>query len=705
MAQMKSIAIVTENYADTLGVFLRKNLLRVLEGYAEVTCYYLDKFPVEDRIRQDAVLVMTREMGVNVSSRTSDAKKIVAVSRTIGKDELDKLFSIPSGTRVLVVNDNAETTLEMVSLLLHIGIDHLDLVPFDPELDYDDIKIAITPGERLFVPKHIASVIDTGHRFIDISTFVLLIEMLGISGRTVNQRLLDYSGTIVPLETGINSQYRQLFVRNLEMDSILGLTHEGIVLLDNDGRVRMHSKAVQGMLGLEGDIGGSLFSEKIDPGLHDELGREPVFDRPVQYRGKSLLVTARRMEQFGERSGTFYNFRDITYLSRLERRIDERTRDSGFVARYCFDDMVTESSSMQACIALARRFAGADFPVLIHGESGTGKELLAHSLHSASARARGPFVAFNCAAMPESLIESELFGYEAGSFTGALKSGKPGLFEQADKGTIFLDEIGDMPVSLQSRLLRVLQERVVMRLGSKHLTAVDIRVIAATNQDLEERMAQGSFRPDLYYRLNVLPLPVPPLRERVRDIVLLLQSFLATVGKGNLHLEPETAALLERYSWPGNIRELWNVASYVSVLSTDSITVDDLPRYLRDRVQSAEGAAIIIPNCRDPADTGIADFGAIQAALEKAGELDTAVFVLSLLPAPGISTGAAGAGRNNLVIRLAKEGIQVSSGRMRRILSLLAREGLTIAPSGRGGSRVSVRGGKFLRWYKNGLPK
>jgi transcriptional regulator with PAS, ATPase and Fis domain len=290
--------------------------------------------------------------------------------------------------------------------------------------------------------------------------------------------------------------------------------------------------------------------------LHDELGREPVFDRPVQYRGKSLLVTARRMEQFGERSGTFYNFRDITYLSRLERRIDERTRDSGFVARYCFDDMVTESSSMQACIALARRFAGADFPVLIHGESGTGKELLSHSLHSASARARGPFVAFNCAAMPESLIESELFGYEAGSFTGALKSGKPGLFEQADKGTIFLDEIGDMPVSLQSRLLRVLQERVVMRLGSKHLTAVDIRVIAATNQDLEERMAQGSFRPDLYYRLNVLPLPVPPLRERVRDIVLLLQSFLATVGKGNLHLEPETAALLERYSWPCNIREL-----------------------------------------------------------------------------------------------------------------------------------------------------
>lgn len=712
---MKSIAIVTENYADTLGGFLRKNLLRVLDGHAEVTCYYLDKFPVEDRIRQDAVLVMTREMGVNVSSRTSDAKKIVAVSRTIGKSELDKLFSIPSGTRVLVVNDNAETTMEMVSLLLHIGIDHLDLVPFDPERDYDDIKIAITPGERLFVPKHIASVIDTGHRFIDISTFVLLIDMLGISGRRVNQRLLDYSETIVPLETGINSQYRQLFVRNLEMDSILGLTHEGILLLDNEGCVRMHSKAVQGMLGLEQDIGGSVFAERIDASLREELGKEPVLDRLVQYRGKSLLVTSKRIEQFGERSGTYYNFRDITYLRRLERSIDERARDSGFVARYCFDDILTESPSMRSCIDLARRFAGSDLPVLIHGESGTGKELLAHSMHCASPRAREPFVAFNCAAMPESLIESELFGYEAGSFTGALKGGKPGLFEQADKGTIFLDEIGDMPVPLQSRLLRVLQERQVMRLGSKHLTSVDIRVIAATNRDLEQRMEQGSFRPDLYYRLNVLPLPVPPLRERVRDIVPLLRSFLAAGGKGGLQPLPETAVLLERYSWPGNIRELWNVASYVSVLAGDSIKVEDVPRYLRDRVESADRNAAGGHGCQEADDSPDSpeipdspddpDFGSILAALERSGDLESAIRILVALASLGMPEDRMGAGRNRLAARLAGEGRQVSQGMMRRMLGVLAREGLTIASVGRGGSRISEKGRDFVKWCNNGLPK
>lgn len=297
---MKSIAIVTENWNDTLGEFLRKNLLSVFDGYAEIESYYLDRFPADDLIWQDVVLVMTTEMGVNVHNRTSDAKKILLVNRTIGKSEIYKIFSIPSGTRVLVVNDNNVTTMEMVSLLMHLGIDHLDLVPYDPKRDYFGIKIAITPGERFFVPQYIDTIIDTGHRYIDISTFILLMDMLKIPDHEVGTRLHDYSETIIPLESGINSQYKQLYMKNLELESVLNLTHEGILLIDNEGSVLLHSKALRLMLDLKTEIVGRRLSDHIGKPLFDVLQQESFSDEPVQYKGRSFLVSGRRIEQYGK---------------------------------------------------------------------------------------------------------------------------------------------------------------------------------------------------------------------------------------------------------------------------------------------------------------------------------------------------------------------------------------------------------------------
>ncbi|WP_281241562.1 sigma-54 interaction domain-containing protein [Sporomusa acidovorans] len=196
------------------------------------------------------------------------------------------------------------------------------------------------------------------------------------------------------------------------------------------------------------------------------------------------------------------------------------------MTRYTFDSIQAKSTKMQECLQLSQRLALSNLTILIMGESGTGKELLAHAIHAASPRSIYPFVAINCASVPENLLESELFGYEAGSFTGAVKEGKPGLFEQANNGTIFLDEIGDMPLPLQVRLLRVLQERQIMRVGSQSIININIRIVAATNKDLFAEVQKGLFRQDLFYRLNVLPIIIPPLRERQEDILHLFYFFM-----------------------------------------------------------------------------------------------------------------------------------------------------------------------------------
>jgi transcriptional regulator with PAS, ATPase and Fis domain len=252
----------------------------------------------------------------------------------------------------------------------------------------------------------------------------------------------------------------------------------------------------------------------------------------------------------------------------MEQNIREQLHKKGLKAKYRFDDILTNDEFMVSLKKRAASYAMTDFAILIEGESGTGKELFAQSIHNASRRANGPFVALNCAAIPENLLESELFGYESGAFTGAAKSGKVGLFELAHNGTIFLDEIGEMPLQLQARLLRVLQEKEVMRVGGTRNIHVDIRIISASNKNLFSLVNIGDFRADLYYRLNVLNIALIPLRNRVGDIEVLLKH---TLMKNNVEVSDEMISNLlpamRSYNWPGNIRELQNVAQRLSFIA------------------------------------------------------------------------------------------------------------------------------------------
>ena len=296
--------------------------------------------------------------------------------------------------------------------------------------------------------------------------------------------------------------------------------------------------------------------------------------------GRAVLVSRTPLRDHGTLRGATVLCQEASTIQRLERRLRSQHRPPRFEARYTLSSIVGGSPAIRAVRAMAERYARTDATVLITGESGTGKEMVAQGIHAAGKRRDQPFVAINCAAFPETLLESELFGYEEGAFTGSRRGGRPGLFEAAHLGTIFLDEVGDVPLTLQSRLLRVLQERQVLRLGSNDPTPIDVRIVAATHRDLRAAVAAGGFRDDLYFRLHILPLHLPPLRQRPGDVAAiagdLLRRALARHGVPGAHGRALGRVLprLEPYGWPGNVRELENVLERVAVLFADGAISD-----------------------------------------------------------------------------------------------------------------------------------
>ncbi|MGE4585149.1 MAG: sigma 54-interacting transcriptional regulator [Sphaerochaeta sp.] len=298
-------------------------------------------------------------------------------------------------------------------------------------------------------------------------------------------------------------------------------------------------------------------------------------------------------------TGAVVTFTNISKIQELEGQIRTKLHKKGLVAKYQFKDIIGGESRLVETVKMAKKFSRVESNIFIYGETGTGKELFAQSIHNASVRREQPFVAINCAALADNLLESELFGYVDGAFTGASKGGKPGLFELAHRGTVFLDEIGDISPSLQSKLLRVLQEREIMRLGHDQVIPIDIKIISASNKNLRDLVDRGEFREDLFYRLNVLKLKLPPLRERPNDIVELAEFFIKVnrkkFGTESISLTEESKALIKSYPWPGNVRELENFCERLCVLLDDGIAdVQDVRLCLEESVRLDEGP--VVPN-------------------------------------------------------------------------------------------------------------
>ena len=359
---------------------------------------------------------------------------------------------------------------------------------------------------------------------------------------------------------------------------------EGIIAVDKNGIIRTFNGAAEDFLKRRqkdclGEKPGNVLPEGR---LNAILTSGQAYTNEVVRIGEdSYVLNSTPIRQADEHIGMVVTFQAAQSITTAESRLRDQLRVSGHIARYHFEDILGKSPAVLTAIRQARRFARVDSNILLTGETGTGKELFAQSIHNESERASGPFVAVNCAAIPENLMESELFGYEGGAFTGASKTGKAGLFEAAHNGTIFLDEVSEIPLTLQSRLLRVIQEREIRRVGANRVIPINVRIICATNRDLMDMIHQGRFREDLYYRLKVLSINLPPLRSRGGDTALIMQHYLThyarKFGKGDILLVPGAQRLAEKYTWPGNIREIRNVSEQLAVLcETDTVQPEDL---------------------------------------------------------------------------------------------------------------------------------
>ncbi|MCA0984845.1 sigma 54-interacting transcriptional regulator [Halobacillus yeomjeoni] len=409
----------------------------------------------------------------------------------------------------------------------------------------------------------------------------------------------------LPWVAGVNSLITVLEnYRDSIFETFFGNVDHCIVIVDHQGNISyMNESYIQFLdVGKEEIIGRHVTEVIENTRMHlvVESGKEEMAD--LQHiRGQYMIANRIPLRSDGQVVGALgmVLFRDTEEWEIMNTHIKDllfeletyRNRSSSRTgARYSLHDIVSSSEEIHDVKDKIKKIAHADIPVLIRGESGTGKELFAHSIHQLSDRSDQPFVKVNCAAIPEHLIESELFGYLDGAFTGAKKGGKPGKFQLADGGTLFLDEIGDMPMHAQVKILRTIQEGEVEALGSVQSQKVDVRIIAATNQPLEKLIEKNLFREDLYYRINVLQVEVPPLRERIEDIRVLTIYFLEKtsqrIGKRIGKVSAEVQDVLENYSWPGNIRELENVIeSAVHLSDGQKITLDDLPQHFKPRTR------------------------------------------------------------------------------------------------------------------------
>ncbi len=438
----------------------------------------------------------------------------------------------------------------------------------------------------------------------------------------------------------VNLVRKQEMKKAEQFKAILEFSYDGIIALDKEGRITVFNKTSEKISGWKAEEAIGKYITNIIPKAHChnllETG-QPEIAEFLDIGDTKVIANRVPIIVDNKVEGVVTTFQQVERLQKLEGKVRRKLAERGLVAKYNFRDIIGNSPAIKDAIDLAKEYSGVDSTVLIHGQTGSGKEMFAHSIHNSSKRKSEPFIAVNCAALPESLLESELFGYVEGAFTGARKAGKAGMFEMAHRGTLFLDEVGEMSPMLQARLLRVIEQGEVMRLGDSSIIPVDVRLIAATHRNLKKMVEKSEFREDLYFRLNVLSIKVPSLRMRGSDISLIaykfLNEFCSRRGKPMGTFSPEAERILLTYNWPGNIRELRNAMERLAmrpwkeeIKSEDIVSVLMLDEEIAFQEDNSTSKEIILSRSQDSSKEGLDEHWmsavekqVIKQVLEEAG--------------------------------------------------------------------------------------
>lgn len=575
--------------------FLVGRLREVLKNDVEISSVSFDRG--FDKVDSSIPVVVTTHTTFNEAARKYfPYSRIISGDKVLNTLNLEKLILLPKGKRILVVNAPREAVGETIQNLIDLGIDHLQYVPYHKgETDLTDLDTAVSPGMMHLIPPSITNKIDIGFRMLNINMLLEILEALDLRKDYLSEFVNQYSSPIVITSKKLAAALAVSELTRKELQTILNEIDEGILSVDLDQIIKVANPVAERMLAAGSDsIVGHNINEFIAGGPSLQPPDWPlnkVSDKLVRIKNINYLYNITHIKE-NEETHYIYTIRKVSEIQKQEQKARMELYRKGYVAKYNFDDIWGVNQLITSLKNRAIKFANNDQTILITGESGTGKELLAQAIHNNSRRKGGAFVAINFAAIPESLVEAELFGYESGAFTGASTEGRAGLFERAHNGTIFLDEIGDAPLSIQSRLLRTLQEKEIVRVGGTRVIPVNVRVIAATNVDLKSCVSNNKFRADLFYRLNVLSLETIPLRNFKEDIPLLAGRYLAKIAAENNKeylISPKALQTLEAYNWPGNMRELRNAIEYSCyVCEGNVIDPEAFPAYV---VKSGEAVA------------------------------------------------------------------------------------------------------------------
>ncbi|MET3290248.1 UNVERIFIED_CONTAM: transcriptional regulator with PAS, ATPase and Fis domain [Brevibacillus sp. OAP136] len=575
---MNSLVLLTGS--TITRTVLHRQLEEIIGDYVGITSFSIEEGLPENPL-ENQFIVLSHKLAETIPSIQQcigPGCKVISGKRIINYENIDKLLCYPTGTSIMFINDSLETCMETIESLQELGINHLHYIPCYPgNLQFPKVDIAVAPSNFHQIPPYVKEVIRINPRLLDISTIIQILDHFHLTepGNVVSQR---YMRKIIQLSKRLVDAMQKANDSNHHLHQVLNGVNDGILSVNKAGYITVFNEELGHLLNVKPEraIGKKLLHVLDNPELVAFIqNTDKEEDRWFSLGQIEVVVHRFQLDTDQSSVATFKNARKTI---ELEKRLQLELQKKGYIAKHTMADIVGQSGPLVAIKEKTMKLAKTELPILIEGESGTGKELFASAIHNCSQRSKGPFLAVNFSAISEDLLESELFGYEDGAFTGAKKGGKVGLFEQANGGTIFLDEIGDTSLKLQARLLRVLQEKEIMRIGGSKIIPIDVRIVAATNKDLLTMISLGKFREDLYHRLKVLFLHLPVLRERSDDIPLLIKSFMKRSGAEQIRIMPDVIEQLKAMPWYGNVRELKNTIDYMqAVCDGNLIRLSDIP--------------------------------------------------------------------------------------------------------------------------------